>query len=469
MNPEKDTSMVNPIIPVEQIIYKTSGERIPDLEAICVFTALGFFLGDDTYWKNEKVLLPAYSYQKDEPGNIIPGDKTFDWFHEPRQISFDEAVEEFTGLFADITRDQTNGKHVILPLSGGLDSRSQAIVLKDIQHPSVRSYSYRFKDSFKETWYGKKIAEKCGYDFLDLTIPYGYLWNVIDQLAEINQCYSDFTHPRQMAVADELAPLGDLFYLGHWGDVLFDDMGIDENASDEQQYQHLRHKVLKKGGPELARKLWQAWGLAGTFDQYLDDRLHQLFDAIKIKSPNARIRAFKSLYWAPRWTSVNINVFSGIHPVALPYYDDRMCRFICTVPEKYLAARQIQIEYIKRQAPEIAKIPWQTFHPCNLYNYQSFGTAKYLPYRLWRKSGQLWNEKVRGKRVVIRNWENQFLGASNQQQLTGHLFDNKMFADFVPEAVTRSVFNAFNGKDEVYYSHPLSMLLTLSVFAKKFL
>lgn len=461
--------MINSIIPVEQLIYKTSGEHVPDLEAICIFAALGFFLGSDTYWRNEKVLLPAYSYEKDDMGNIIPGKKTFEWFYEPRQIHFNQVLDEFAELFATITRERTVGKDVILPLSGGLDSRTQAVVLKSIGYERVKCYSYEFAGSFNETRYGKEIARECGYDFQGLTIPEGYLWKVMDELADINQCYSDFTHPRQMAVVNELSQLGDLFFLGHWGDVLFDDMGIADDATEEEQFQHLRHKVLKKGGVELAQELWKAWQLPGSFGNYLDDRLHQLFDEININSANARIRAFKSLYWAPRWTSVNIGVFSKFHPVALPYYDDRMCRFICTVPEQYLSFRQVQIEYVKREAPEVAKIAWQTFNPCNLYNYQSFSSLKYYPYRILRKSREVWNQKIGGKRMVTRNWENQFLGKKNQEFLENHLFNNQSFANMVPVEITQKFYDNFKERDEVYYSHPLSMLLTLSQFANKFL
>ncbi|MEZ4854638.1 hypothetical protein [Flavobacterium sp.] len=45
----------------------------------------------------------------------------------------------------------------------------------------------------------KKIAAVCDFPpFTDLTIPIGYLWNTIDNLAQINGCcYSEFTHPRR--------------------------------------------------------------------------------------------------------------------------------------------------------------------------------------------------------------------------------------------------------------------------------
>lgn len=459
--------MKNPVIPVKSLFFQVDEEHSLDFKAIAVFLATGFFLDRDTYYKDLKVVPPATTYSFDVNGEISVGEHWFKWHYSPRDISFDQAVDEFTFLFEKITEEQTRGKEVILPLSGGLDSRSQAVALKAINHPSVATYSYKFDRSFDETSYGREIARRSGFSFEELVIPKGYLWGRIYELAEINQCYSDFTHPRQMAVIDEISKLGDLFFLGHWGDVLFDDMGISEDATEYEQLVYLKKKVLKKGGLELASEVWKSWNLEGNFSDYLDDRLLVLLRKIDIKNANARIRAFKSLYWAPRWTSVNLAVFSSRHETALPYYDNRMCEFICTIPEEYLAGRKMQIEYIKRRNPGVAAVRWQDFSPCNLYTYPSFSHPKYWPYRTFRKVGRVAQKQIKGQSLVLRNWENQFLGKENAIRLQQHLFENPLFRKLIPTEVTQKFYQNFRKKDPVFYSHPISSLLTLSVFSKR--
>src|SRR5207249_2991472 len=101
--------------------------------------------------------------------------------------------------------------------------------------------------------------------------------------------------------------------------------------------------IVKKGGIFLGELLWKAWGLQGDFQHYLHSRLSLLLSEIKIDNPDARIRAFKSLYWAPRWTSINFAPFLSRRPAEFPYYRDEICKFICTVPENLLRKRQIQI------------------------------------------------------------------------------------------------------------------------------
>jgi asparagine synthetase B (glutamine-hydrolysing) len=439
----------NTIIPTALFNGK-HGEEL-DLEAIAFFCASGFFAENDTYWKEGS--WDAVNFEK-QP-----------WEHKPRTLSLADAVDEFAVLFHQIVEEQVEGKKIILPLSGGLDSRSLAVALKNL-NKTAHTYSYRFKGSFAETKYGKEIAKVAGWSFEDLEIPPSYMWDSIDESARINKCYAEFTHARQIAVTEALSKKGDVWLLGHWGDVLFDDMGITDDCSDENQRNTLVHKILKKGGKELADDLWKAWGLNGSFETTLRLRLEKMHGRIDIKNANAKVRAFKSLYWATRWTSTNLHYFNHYKPMALPYYDDRMCRFIMSLPEEHLAGRKIQIEYIKKYAPDIAAVPWQDKAPYNLFEYHKQFTPQHLPYRIKNKVKNVLNEKVLRKKLIQRNWEIQFLGKENDAKLNHWLFENEAFKRLVPEEITRKYYTHFIEGDQVYWSHPVSILLTLSVFSK---
>lgn len=453
-----------PIIPSEQKFCTKGNDSGLDLKAICIFAAAGFFLAEDTYYRNLKALQPATEYEFDDNDELLSESPYWKWHHTPLKMTLEDAVDEFAELFERITSRLLGSCNVILPLSGGLDSRTQAAVLKD--PGMVHSYSYRFEDSFDETKYGEEIAKLRGFRFSSYVIPRGYLWKRLEQISGINKCYADFTHPRQMAHIEELSTLGDIFYLGHWGDVLFDDMGLPESLSFDEQVSALQKKILKRGGMELADSLWKAWGIEGTFEDHLKGRLAGLLAEIKIENVNARIRAFKSMYWAPRWTSANMNAFSSFKPVAIPYYDDEMCRFVCTVPEELLADRKIQIEYIKKISPELATVAWQDYDPLNLYNYGKFESPSMLPYRALRKGKNIVKRNLFGRKLVTRNWEIQFCGEENDRQLRERLFGGKNFSEFIPSGVVKSFYDKFKQEDEVKYSHPVSMLLTLSEFCR---
>lgn len=452
------------IIPVQPTFAKVKEAHELDYNAICIFAATGFFLDQDTYWKDEKVLRPGHITTLDDEGYIIESTPWFKWHYSPRDIDLSQATTEFTSLFETIVKEQTQGKQVILPLSGGLDSRSQAVALKQIM-AKVSSYSYSYQNGYDEAGISQKIAKRLEIPFKKYIIPKGYLWGKIEKLATINGCYSEFTHPRQMAVAEELGQLGDVFSLGHWGDVLFDSDELPSN-DDENNIAYLKKKIIKKGGLALANSLWKHWQLEGDFEAYLENRLLTLWKAIDIQHNSAKLRAFKSLYWAPRWTSVNLVVFANEKPVELPYYDDRMCEFICGIPEHLLANRQIQIEYIKRHNPKIAKIVWQDKRPFNLYNHHWHKFPYNFPYRLITKLQRVMKGVCNAPHVQ-RNWELQFLGQENDAELKEHLYGVHL-NELVPKTIIDQFYQAFKNQDQVVFSHPLSILLTLALRMKVF-
>ncbi|SHH39103.1 asparagine synthase-related protein [Winogradskyella jejuensis] len=452
--------ITNPIIPSSpiEVFVETKGEL--DFKAICVFAAIGFFLEEDTYWTHKKILSPAAFHELDNHHKLLTSKPYFNWHYSPRTISFNQALEEFTSLFETIIMERTKGRRVILPLSGGLDSRTQAVALKHIG-AEVSSYSYEFENGYSETKIAKQIAAVCGFDFQSFKIKKGYLWKKLVDLAKLNGCCSDFTSPRQMAIADEFASMGDVFSLGHWGDVLFDSYNC-ETMSHEAQVEFLSNKLLKRGGLEFASRLWQTWGLEGDFKSYFFNRISSALNTIKIEDTNARLRAFKSKYWAPRWTSVNLSVFEHYKPITLPYYDNRMCEFICTVPEDYLKDRQLQIAYIKRRNPKLAELTWQDKRPYNLYDFNKPTAIKTFSYKVLNKLKRE-AKQISGNPYNQRNWELQFLGEDNRKQLENVLNESKL-SDFIPEGIISTYIDKFYNKNALQNAHALNMLLVLAKF-----
>src|SRR5690606_11190920 len=116
-----------PIIPTKPIFI--GEQQTLDYRAICVFTALGFFLDNDTYYTEQKSLRAATEYHI-ENRKITSQKPYFNWYYNPVERPLQHIVQEFAQLFEQIIDDQTTNLKVILPLSGGLDSRTQAAALK---------------------------------------------------------------------------------------------------------------------------------------------------------------------------------------------------------------------------------------------------------------------------------------------------------------------------------------------------
>lgn len=445
---------------MHQRFVKVNEPHELDYKAICIFSATSYFLGTDTYWKDLKVLPPGTVNTIDENGFWTDSTPWFRWYYKPRAISFDTAVSEFTELFHTICKEQAGNRTVLLPLSGGLDSRTQAVAYSKMDN-RVISYSYSFQNGYKEGAIAKKVAQVFGFEYRDMTIPQGYLWNELDKLATLLNYCTEFTHPRQMAVIDEFRKMNGVFTLGHWGDVLFDSPAPNE-ITTENAIDKICERIIVKGGKELAESLWETWQLEGEFMPYLKLRVKEIWDAISIENLTAKFRAYMSSTRAARWTNLGFAIFENTNPIEAPYYDDRMAEFICGIPEDFLADRKIQIAYIKNESPAVAKITWQAEKPYNLFTFHKNKSPHNLPYRITDKLKRVIQEK-RGKKFIQRNWELQFLGMENDEELQERLF-GKNLHPFLPKELVVRFYNKFKTDDALKYSHPLSMLLTLAVW-----
>src|SRR5690606_40638852 len=98
------------VIPSRVAYCRTTDDDRLNLRAICVFAATGFFLEADDYWANRHVLQPATEYELSNDGVLLASRRYWWWHHSPREISFDQAVDEFTHLFERIARTQVAGK-----------------------------------------------------------------------------------------------------------------------------------------------------------------------------------------------------------------------------------------------------------------------------------------------------------------------------------------------------------------------
>ena len=158
----------NPIIPVDQIFYDKNSFKIIDwdeklniydldFKAIIVFCSLGFMLDDSTFYKNIKTLKPSTNYSFDK-NKIIKSNKYWNWSYNPIERSFSDIVDEFTCLFNNIINKRTQNKSILLPVSGGLDSRTLFAPIKDKKE--VTLCSYEFENGFNESETSKKISNE---------------------------------------------------------------------------------------------------------------------------------------------------------------------------------------------------------------------------------------------------------------------------------------------------------------------
>jgi hypothetical protein len=454
-------------------VSAAASRRSFDLLGIAGFFACGFFPGDKTFFEDVKILRPACHYVYDENGGLLQQKRYWHWRHEPdEKRSYDDTVSEFARLFQEVMREQIGGGRLALPISGGLDSRSTVAAITQPEGSLVASshlwsYSYGYSDDSVETTIARQVAGARGLPFSAITIR-PYLFDRLDLILASVEAFQDVIQCRQAAVVEEISRHADYLLAAHWGDVWLDDMGLVDKpakpiANDLAGY--ALHKMEKGGRDWLLNNLQQSGLGEGPEALLLEMVRQEMAPLSQIADPDFRIKAFKTDQWSFRWTTASLRMYQAAAYPRLPFYDTRLSDFFCTVPSTFVSQRRLQIDYLKRYAPDLARIKWQVYDT-NLFRYQFFNSW-IVPKRAVKKAWRL----LRGKQVIERNWEVQLLLNPQGRHGLEHwlLRPGLRLHEFFPLAALAKLLHDFY-QDPLMENrgYTLSMLLTFSAWLEHY-
>ena len=440
-------------------VISTASRKQLDWPSLRTFFAQGFFPGDRTFFCDVQILRPASHYVFDAAGRIVERKRYWQWRHEPnRNRTYDDTVDEFAERFEEVMRDHLRADRLALPISGGLDSRSTAATAA---FSNVWAYSYGYTADSPELDIARRVAQARNLPFQAFTIK-PYLFTKLDSILDSVEGFQDITQCRQAAIVNELLPNADHVIAAHWGDVWLDTTGLETNNAGEADVVNHTLKKLNKEGRE-----WLLKNINPNQEDSTDERMRELVAAEiskldHIECPDFRIKAFKTDKWSFRWTASSLRMFQAAVFPRLPFYDTRLTDFFSTVPSNFLRGRRLQIDYLKRYAPDLARITWQG-HEANLFDYQK--KSKVLPKRIVKKA---WRT-LRQTKPVERNWEVQLLSTEGRQGLEATLMKTRLrIHEFVSPQKIRDLLDRFYVDP---YSekrgYTVSMLLTLSAFLER--
>jgi hypothetical protein len=179
-----------------------------------------------------------------------------------------------------------------------------------------------------------------------------------------------------------------------------------------------------------------------------------------IADADFRLKVLKTNQWAHRWTLASLRAYQPAAFARTPFLDPRIIDFFCTIPTSMVRGRRLQIEFLKRFAPDLARVRWQLYG-VNLFRHDRH-YQWVLPTRALRKLRRV----IGGKRPAQRNWEVQFLSAGQWQRLEGALLDRRRrihrIHDLVEPAAIRPLLRRLASERSAADGYSVSMLLTFS-------
>lgn len=443
-----------------------AGRRELDWEAITSFFGFGYFAADRTHFDGVHILRPATHYCLNGRGQLIGEERYWQWHHAPDNArSYDETLEEFASLFATVMGEMTDAGRVALPISGGLDSRSTVATIAAGRSDLDRfwAYSYGYGHDSVENRIAAKVASARKLPYTSFVIQ-PYLFDRLAQVISSIEGFQDVTMARQVAITADIRRHADRIIAAHWGDVYLDDMGLASYPPGSLNHDQLVDKTLakfRKPYGELLNLLCRpnlgATKPENVLREFVSGEMKRLSD---IAEPDFRVKAFKTEQWSARWTTASIRAFQAAVFPRLPFYDIRLSDFFTTVPTAFVAGRRLQIDYLKRYAPDLAAVTWQATGG-NLYK-----AGRRDPWSLPVRAINKGRRKLSGRPVIERNWEVQFLNPEGRQGLEHWLLRPGLpVHEFISARRLAGLIDEFYASPHTdKRSYPIAMLLTFSAW-----
>lgn len=453
-------------------VAAVASRRQLNWEALTGFFGMGFFSDDSTFYGDVRALRPATHYVFSKEGLLLQQERYWEWNRAPNeQRSYSDTIDEFATLMETVMWELTADGRVALPISGGLDSRTTVAALPSPTRGNGQlwAYSYGYGNDSVETHIARQVAAARRLPFQAFTIQ-SYLFEQLPQVMACLEGFQDITQARQASVVGELGQHADAVIAAHLGDLLFDDMGLHGAQVSGAEVQRYALKKMVKGGREwllehLCRPQLGEQSPDGVMDHLIAACLAQIN---QIAEADFRIKILKMDQWSARWTTTSMRMFQAAAFPRLPFYDSRMIDFFCTVPTDYVRGRRMQIDYLKRYAPDLARINWQVYD-ANLYRYQQFNTWQ-LPKRTVKKAWREWRRHVVRRPVFERNWEVQFLNEDGRQGLQHWLLRPGLrLHEFAPpQAISNLLTNFYADPLAEKRGYTVSMLLSFSAWLEQY-
>ena len=437
-----------------------------DWEAITSFFGFGYFAADRTHFEGVRILRPATHYCLDGRGRLIGEQRYWQWHHAPDDArSYDETLEEFAALFATVMGEMTAAGRIAMPISGGLDSRSAVATIAAGRSDVDRfwAYSYGYGHDSVENRIAAKVASARALPYTPFVIQ-PYLFQRLAHIISSIEGFQDVTKARQAAITSDIRRHADRVIAAHWGDVYLDDMGLAAYPPGSLNHDQLVDKTLVKFRKPygellnlLSRPHLSAREPEDVLRSFVSDEMNKLQH---IAEPDFLIKAFKTEQWSARWTTASIRAFQAAAFPRLPFYDTRLTDFFSTVPTAFVAGRRLQIDYLKRYAPDLAAVAWQQTGS------KLSRAGRPDPLALVRRAINKGRRRVSGRTVIEGNWEVQFLNPEGRLCLEHWLLRPglSIFEFVSPRRLAGLVDEFYASPHTDKRSYPIAMLLTFSAW-----
>lgn len=353
---------------VKQKVFDSEFEVISKNE----FLLTGYVTGCDTLYENVKQIQAGeiVCIDFDKENNIrVNSSKYYNFIHGNyfENLSREQLLKEHEIiLFESVNRliKYANGRTIVVPLSGGYDSRLVATVLKKMNYNNVITFTYG-RINNPEYLISKEVAERLNYKWI--FIPYDnkkcYEWyNSIERknFSTYGDNLSTILPDREWPAVWELKkqnliPKDSVFAPGHSGDFISGGHIPENLCAENVNVQQFVEEILKKH--------YVMWNWNGVKDDWISDFSEKILNCAEIELFDRKdyaANAYEKWNWQENQikrmaNSVKIYDFFQ-YDYWLTLWDYEYMNFWCKVPLKYRINKNLYDEYVVKLYSQMTNI-----------------------------------------------------------------------------------------------------------------
>jgi len=451
---------------VKAILQDRGFNKIINSDAVAEFFTFGHLLGNKTFFKGIDVFPPAsiFTYQNGE----FEIKEYWDFKYEEdtnHNYSEDFYANELVKLFKQAVERRMKGNHKFgVLLSGGLDSRAVLAAI-DKKHYPIHTITFTFPNSDDSYKIAKKVSEKRGTIHKQLELRKDFLIKYAEKGVYLTDGMINISHFHYISILDEIMKCANVIFNGVGGGTL-GGAHLNKNGGDLIKVLNIKNKE------EVLKELFSE-------EFYNNEIKGLLFSSIEreLEKPNNKFSGNRYEYFelrnrVRRAIGVAFNYLRSKFEDKMPFYDNDLVDFIVKIPPKLRYNHRIYIRFLKKLAPDLAKIPYnltgiRADAPMFLYNLGRLIKMRRLKRRLRNITGGLICKSLKTTYPDLDEW-------IREDSKLNKFFENIIFDErtlnrgyFNKEYVTK-VFNEHVSRKKDY-SELLCAIVTFELWNRLFI
>lgn len=337
-------------------------QDVADPNAVKEFYMSGYTSQDKTLYRDIKQLRAGESLYL-ESGNQPITQRYYTYYSKDKKhLSINRMIDIYNDvLFRTFQRllKSVGKRKIVLPLSGGVDSRLVACMLRKLGYGNVTCFSYGVPNNW-EANISRKVAERVGYNWI--FVPYSrkkwhsvyrsqewkdffYSWDNLSSLFSVNEWIAIGELKRNRSIPEDA-----VFVPGHTGDFISGGhlQYIFGEKKDGITKEGLISDILKKH-----YGLWPSKLKKAEIRDCLTNGLSKFFGSLPLDSKEDIANAYECWEWQERQSKFIINSvrtydFWG-YEWRLPLWDSEMMDFWSAVPYEMKMEKKLYLSHLKEK------------------------------------------------------------------------------------------------------------------------